>query len=366
MSATIQAQQNGEILAFAGRLETQDLAPIWGTATAAAAARRGQKLTLDLSAVEGCDTAGATLLVAVEAAHGAPLDLLGANDKTKDLIARARSATHAPRTQAGERLPWLARVGQWGVAAFGAVGDGVAYIGEGVMSGLRLLRKPGEIRFADAMDQADQAGMRAIPLVIMLGFLVGLILAFQSAIPMRRFGADLFVPNLVAVSLLRELGPLLTAVVLAGRTGSAFAAEIGTMKVNEEIDAMTVMGLNPMLMLVVPRMIAAMIVMPVLTLVMEAAGLVGMGTVMVGFGLPVVTIVNQVTNFVTVTDFLGGIFKAVCFGTAIAAIGCRAGLSTGVGPRAVGLSTTGAVVGGIVAIVLLDGVFSLLFFKLDL
>ena len=111
----------------------------------------------------------------------------------------------------------------------------------------------------------DSAGIRSLPLVVLLGFLIGLILAFQSAVPMRQFGADIFVANLVAISLLRELGPLLAAVILAGRTGSAFAAEIGTMKVNEEIDALTTMGLDPMTMLVLPRMIAAMCVMPVMT-----------------------------------------------------------------------------------------------------
>ncbi len=366
MSATVQIEQNGALLVFAGALETQELGPVWETATRAAAARRGAALALDLSRIDGCDTAGATMLVAIEAAYGAPLDLRGISDQTTALMARARSAANAPRAQTVEPLPWLARVGKWAISLVGDAGNSIAYLGEGVMSGLRLLRKPGEIRFTDALDQADQAGTRALPLVIMLGFLIGLILAFQSAVPMHRFGADLFVPNLVAISLLRELGPLLTAVVLAGRTGSAFAAEIGTMKVNEEVDAMTVMGLDPMLMLVVPRILAAMIVMPVLTLMMEAAGLIGMATVMTGFGLPVITIVNQVTSFVTLTDFLGGLFKAICFGTAIAAIGCYAGLKTGIGPRAVGQSTTGAVVGGIVAIVLLDGVFSIVFYKLNL
>ena len=128
------------------------------------------------------------------------------------------------------------------------------------------------------------------------GYLIGLILAFQSAVPMRRFGADIFVANLVAISLLRELGPLLAAVILAGRTGSAFAAEIGTMKVNEEIDALITMGLDPMTMLVLPRMIAAMLVMPVMTLVLDIAGLLGMTTVMRGFGFPLVTIARQVQN----------------------------------------------------------------------
>ena len=154
------------------------------------------------------------------------------------------------------------------------------------------------LRMPDLLRYIDQAGVRSLPLVLMLGYLIGLILAFQSAVPMRRFGADIFVANLVAISLVRELGPLLAAVILAGRTGSAFAAEIGTMKVNEEVDALMTMGLDPMTMLVLPRIFAAMLVMPVMTLALDLAGMLGMATVMRGFGFPLVTIARQVQNWV--------------------------------------------------------------------
>ncbi len=183
---------------------------------------------------------------------------------------------------------------------------------------------------------------------------------------MRRFGADLFVANLVAISLLRELAPLLSAVILAGRTGSAFAAEIGTMKVNEEVDALVTMGLDPVTMLVLPRLIAAMLVMPALAMALDLAGLLGMATVMNAFGFPLVTIMHQVQTAATARDLLGGLFKGLCFGAVVATIGCRAGLSTGVGPRAVGQSATAAVVGGIVATILLDGIFALMFYRLGL
>jgi phospholipid/cholesterol/gamma-HCH transport system permease protein len=183
---------------------------------------------------------------------------------------------------------------------------------------------------------------------------------------MRRFGADLYVINLVAVSLLRELGPLLAAVILSGRTGSAFAAEIGTMKVNQEIDALNTLGLDPMTMLVLPRMAAAIAVMPVLTLLMDVAGLFGMTIVMVAFGFPPVAVAIQVRGAVGVADLYGGLIKASVFGAFVAAIGCRAGLATGVGPRAVGQSATAAVVGGIVVTILLDGAFALILYRLHL
>ena len=201
---------------------------------------------------------------------------------------------------------------------------------------------------------------------MLLGYLMGLILAFQSAVPLRRFGADLYVANLVAISLLRELGPLLSSIILAGRTGSAFAAEIGSMKVNQEIDALTTMSLDPVTMLVLPRLIAAALVMPALILVLDIAGLLGMATVMNAFGYPLIAIAHQVQSAATASDMFGGLFKGLCFGSAVAIIGCRAGLGTGVGPRAVGQAATAAVVGGIVATILLDGLFALIFYRLNL
>ena len=239
-------------------------------------------------------------------------------------------------------------------------------LGEAVLACVHLASRRRMLRWADVLRYADQAGVRALPLILLLGYLIGLILAFQSAVPMRRFGADLYVANLVSISLLRELGPLLAAVILSGRTGSAFAAEIGTMKVNEEIDALVTMGLDPMTMLVLPRMLAVMLVMPAMVIALDLAGLAGMTTVMVGFGFPPAAIAIQVQAAAVPGDLFGGLFKGVIFGIAVAAVGCRAGLGTGVGPRAVGQSATAAVVGGIVATILLDGMFAVLFYRLGL
>jgi phospholipid/cholesterol/gamma-HCH transport system permease protein len=212
----------------------------------------------------------------------------------------------------------------------------------------------------------DEIGLRAFPLTLLLGFLIGLILAYQSSIPLKRFGAEIFVPNLVGISLLRELGPLLAGVVLAGRTGSAFAAELGTMTVNEEVNALRIMGIDPMVMLVLPRILAAILVMPALTLLMNLAGLAGMTVVMESLGFPWSAVSNQLQQWLSLGDLMGGLFKSACFGLVIAAIGCRAGLSAGFGPRAVGDAATAAVVGGIVAIVAMDGVFAILFFRLGI
>ena len=358
-------EQRGDraVLAFAGRLEADTIGGLWRQGIHAARRAHGKALVFDLSNVSFCDVGGAAFLTAVEAAHGAAAELAGADERVAALLGRTREASRSgPRADLA--MPLSAR--EIIAASLGLIGASIAFLGEAVVAVIRLPTRPRMLRLSDLLRYADQTGVRSVPLVLLLGYLIGLILAFQSAVPMRQFGADIFVANLVAISLLRELGPLLAAVILAGRTGSAFAAEIGTMKVNEEIDALVTMGLDPMTMLVLPRMIAAMIVMPVMTMLLDIAGLMGMATVMRGFGFPLQAIALQVQAWVDAGDLYGGLFKAVCFGLAVAAIGCRAGLGTGVGPRAVGLSATAAVVGGIVATIALDGVFALIFYRLNL
>ncbi len=349
------------VLRFAGRLDAVGAGQVWRPALRAA--RGTGALEFDLRDVVHCDMAGAALLAAVEAARGHKATLASPPARVESLLDRARTASQqVPRAAPPAAVGTAARLRM----ALDGVSDGIAFLGELAFAWIRLPARRKMLRPGDLLRYADQAGVRALPLVLLLGYLMGLILAFQSAIPMRRFGADLFVANLVAISLLRELGPLLSAVILAGRTGSAFAAEIGTMKVNEEIDALTTMGLDAVTMQVLPRLIAAMLVMPALALALDLAGLLGMATVMHAFGFPLVTIAHQVQTAATMRDLFGGLVKGRCFGAAVAAIGCRAGLSTGVGPRAVGLSATAAVVGGIVSTILLDGLFALMFYRLGL
>ncbi|HST74180.1 MAG TPA: ABC transporter permease [Acetobacteraceae bacterium] len=350
-------------LEFAGQLDAEGIGLLWERAMRAARRARRHSLALDLSRVTLVDTAGAAFLIAIEATHGGEVSLQGEQEQFHALLDRVRAAgTTLPPPV---KLPPL-RLRDIAGAAWRASANGIAFLGEAVLALVRLPRNPRVLRAQDLLNYIDQAGVRSLPLVVLLGFLIGLILAFQSAVPMQRFGADLYVANLVAISLLRELGPLLAAVILAGRTGSAFAAEIGTMKVNQEVDALVTMGLDPMTMLVLPRLIAAMLVMPVMTMVLDIAGLLGMTVVMMAFGFPLVTVANQVVGAVTLTDLFEGLVKALCFGAVVAAIGCREGLGTGVGPRAVGLAATGAVVGGIVSTIVLDGVFALLIFRLGL
>jgi phospholipid/cholesterol/gamma-HCH transport system permease protein len=356
--------QTGVVLALSGRLDASGAAPVWRAALAAARAARGHPLVLNLSGLTHMDMAGAALIAAMEAQHGGgPAVLEGAEPRIAGLIERARAS--APKPASARRVPrgfsWRDLLLGWRSAT-----NGIVFLGEVLIAVVALPKRRRLLRRGEFFRHAEQAGVTAIPLVLGVGFLMGLILAFQSAVPMRKFGAVLYVANLVSVSLFRELGPLLTAVILSGRTASAFAAEIGTMKVNQEIDALTSMGLHPVTLLVLPRMAAAFMVMPFLTVALEIAGLLGMAVVMRGFGFTLGVVEYQVQYWTTLGDLLGGLVKAAVFGLVIAAIGCRSGLGTGVGPRAVGRSATAAVVGGIVATILLDGVFAVFYNRLGL
>lgn len=242
----------------------------------------------------------------------------------------------------------------------------IAFIGEILYEFLLFLINPFRLRWKDCFKIMELVGANAVFIIGLIGFLLGLILAFQAAIPMRQFGVEIFVANLVGLSLVRELGPLITCVILAGRSGSAYAAEIGTMKVNEELDALTTMGLSPIKFLVLPRMIAMFFVTPFLSIYFIFAGLIGGSVVLLSMGYPLVAYTNQVIKAVGIGDALGGIMKAMVFAIIVAAVGCYQGIITGSGAQAVGISTTKAVVIGIIMIAITDGAFAVLFYVLGI
>jgi len=243
--------------------------------------------------------------------------------------------------------------------------DQVAFIGEFTVTALRCVGNPGQVRWGDMWVIAQRAGVDALIVAGMVSLLTGMIMAFQSSVPLKQFGVDIFVVNLVALAILRELGPIMTAVVLAGRSGSAFAAEIGTMKVNEEINALVTMGIEPMRFLVVPRVLAGFLVTPVLTVYANFLGVAGGFFVMMALGFPFMALWNQLVSAVGVTDVMTGMIKSFVFGILVAGVGCLRGLQTGTGASAVGVSTTRAVVSGIFLIVLVDAVFAAIFYTIQ-
>ena len=241
------------------------------------------------------------------------------------------------------------------------------FTGELCLALCRAARHPGKIRWGDVLIYMDRCGAGGLPIVLLICFLMGLILGFQAALQLQAFGADIYVANLVGLSVCRELGPLMVAMISTGRAGSAFAAEIGTMKVSEEVDALVTMGLEPSRFLVVPKVLALMTVMPLLTICGDVAGVAG-GVVVgiVQLDIPFVSYWNQTVTTLVPWDVLQGLLKSVVFALFIAAVGCLRGLQTRGGAQGVGSSTTAAVVSGIFCIIISDAVMTMIFARLGL
>ena len=356
------------VLALSGRLDATTIRGVWAEGRHAIEAAGGRRIVVDAANVDYCDGAGIALLVDligqrkagdVQVAHLAPaFEVLLQQFDPRELERDLDPPPH--RRSAIEEV---------GVIVAGMVADlrqQIVFIGETAAALVHALRRPAAIRWKDVWMICERVGADALPIVALISFLLGVILAFQSAIPMRRFGAEIFVADLIGLAMLRELGPLMTAILLAGRSGAAFAAEIGTMTVNQEVDALTTMGLDPVRFLVTPRIIAALLMTPLLTLFADLISLLGGAITLQTFSIPFVTFVHEVESIVDFSDFLAGFVKSFVFAVLIAGIGCLRGLQTSAGASAVGDAATRAVVSGIVLLVAVDGVFAVLYYLLDI
>ncbi len=357
-------------LRFAGRLTVGTSSGPWKRVNDLLDRLSPRNVVVDAAQLEYCDGAGIALLQHCRKRieeGGGTFRIEHGRDSLLSMLDLYGSADYQKLDQAGSLFSNLPdALGRMTWALFEEqFRRRMVFLGEFSFHFLNMLMRPLSLRWGDTLRVAERVGVDALPIILLIGFLLGLIMAFQSAVPMRIYGAELFVANLIGLSLLRELGPLITSVILAGRTGSSFAAELGTMKINEELDAMTTMGLEPVRFLVLPRVVAAVAMVPLLTIFFNLAGLIGGLVVLKSFGYPVVVYVNQVVSAVSIGDVSGGLFKACVFGALVAGLGCYMGLSTKSGAGAVGESTTRAVVSGIISIAVADGVFAVVFFLLD-
>ena len=369
--ASIALQQGDGLtkLALSGRLDAYSVGPLWREARKALERYARERVVVDCKGVDYCDGAGVALLLDMlrqPRPPNAEVRVENLAERFQRLLEQFDPKSLAAAPAAVSRVGFVERVGRAGVQFYADIRSQIAFLGEAAAAIAYAVRHPRVLRWGDIFYIAEEAGVNALPIVALIAFLMGVILAFQSAVAMKQFGAEIFVANLLALSILRELGPLMTAILLAGRSGAAFAAEIGTMKVNQEIDALTTMGLDPVKFLVVTRVLAATAMTLPLVVIADLIGLVGGGLVMLSFEIPIATYYKQAVSFATLTDFLGGLAKAVVFGVLIAGIGCLRGLQTETGASAVGISATNAVVSGIVLIVFVDGIFAVLYYYLGI
>lgn len=332
---------------------------------------RGGAISLDCSAVRVADGAGLALLwVARQRAQqrGDTCAWAGLNPEIAKQLEQFRVASQEAIPSAEAFAPVSSRpnpieaLGEGVCERVKSLGERVRYLGEAILSCSALLS--GKFRWADFRLAFVRCGVEAVPVVMLIGFLLGLILAFQSAIPLKLFGGEGFVGGLVGIALVRELGLIVTAILMAGRTGSAFAAELGTMKVNEEIDALETMGLHPVRFLALPRILAGTLSLPLLSIFATLAGLLGGWLVMGVLGFSTRYYLDQLTAFVAPKDLIGSTCKAFLFGFAVSAVGCWCGLKAGRDAGAVGKATTSAVVSGIVLLAVLEGILSVVFYAM--
>ena len=331
-------------------------------------ARAARHATVDLSAVESLDTAGAWALHRIGCRlrdRGIATEYRGLSPQQEALFEQLAACPDPVPTALEVPNPVLVLLERTGRGALAALAEAqalLAFLGLVAVTAGRALRRPGRIRLTSLFAHIERTGLDALPIVGLLSFLIGIVLAYQGADQLRRFGAEIFTVNLLGVSVLREIAVLLTAILVAGRSGSAFTAQIGTMKVNQEVDAMWTLSLDPIEVLVLPRLLALTLVMPLLAFYADIMGLFG-GAVMAMAVLDMspAQFLRQLNEAVPIWSFWVGLVKAPVFGIIIALTGCYQGLKVAGSADSVGRMTTQSVVESIFLVIVFDALFSIMF-----
>jgi len=351
---------------LAGRLSLDDLKPLMADLQAIPGRLKPRRLAVDLAGVEYLDSAGALALIELENLANSltiPFDLLnvsGTNHGLLGLIDR-EALQRPPLRPESVRPAVVEKLGEVARSQYRDFLEVMSFVGDLVMAIAWSLAHPRSVRWEDVKFYMKRAGADGLPIVALISLLLGLIMAFMSSLQLKQFGANIYVANLVTLAMVRELGPIMTAILVAGRSGSAFAAEIGTMVVNDEVNALVTMGFDPVRFLAVPKVLAAMVVVPVLTVYADVFAILG-GLIVgiTGLDLTFFTYVQQTKASIRVFDFATSLIKAVVFAMLIAGIGCQRGFQVKGGAEGVGMSTTSAVVSAIFLIILADSAFAIM------
>ncbi|HTR02003.1 MAG TPA: ABC transporter permease [Thermoanaerobaculia bacterium] len=358
----------GAVLKLFGALDVETTAAARREVAASLAGTPVNALDVDGSGIEHGDMSGMSLLYELaqgRIAPGVKATIRGLRPEFQTLL----SAFPSPEALAaiGAEAPKPSLVAQVGAASQSMLADARAqmvFLG-GVVQGFgAVLRRPRSMRWREVGVVFEKAGVNALPIVSLISLLMGLVIAFEAAQPLAMFGAQIFIANMIGLVMIREFSPIFTAIIFAGRSGSAFAAEIGTMKVNEELNALETMGLDPLRFLVIQRVFAGTLLMPVLAAYSMVLGVFGGILVMLSMGFPFAQVWAQLVGAMGVDDVIVGVSKSFVFGAIIAGLGCLRGMQTKEGPNAVGDSTTRAVVAGILMIIVVDAIYSILTYVL--
>ena len=363
----VHEERAGEVLlSLSGRIDLGNLDLFTSETDVLMNQMTPSKLLVDLSKVEYLDSAGALGLLQLEdraKARSIPFQFDNVTEEAKRIMGLInREALSMKPLVSEKKSNVIEQIGEGSLKIFNDFVSIITFLGDLLIALGRSFFHPRAVRWEDVLFYMKRAGAEGLPIVGLISFLLGLIIAFMSSLQLKQVGANIYVASLVGVAMVSELGPIMTAIIVAGRSGSAFAAEIGTMKVNEEVDALVTMGFDPTHFLAVPKVLAAMVAVPILTLYSDFFG-IGGGLVVgvLGLDLTVYTYVRETMSVISVTSIFKGLLKSVVFAVLIAGIGCQRGFQVRGGAQAVGSATTSAVVAAIFLIVVTDSAFAIIF-----
>ena len=345
---------------FKDRLDVSNASPLTKEFNTLLRTHKPDSLVIDLDKLIYLDDYGVSVLVGLKKAMGnrrGNFSLANISEQVNEILTmhRFNELGQQPTSVLKTSQNFFTNLGSSTFNIGSEIGFMLMFLGDTCFSLLTFLRHPGSLRFNDTVENMKRVGLDALPIVGLISFLLGLIMAFMSSVQLQQFGANIYVASLVSISMTRELGPIMTAIIVAGRSGSSFAAEIGTMKISEEVDALSTMNINPNFFLVLPRMFAAFLVMPVLTLFSDLFAIAG--GLLVGVTMLDLTVsgyTNQTINSLTFFDVFWGVFKSGIFALLISWTGCLKGFQVRGGAAGVGKATTSAVVTSIFLIVMSD------------
>lgn len=353
-------------LFLSGRLALENLEPLLEGAGSFLESRQPSSVRVDLTGVDYMDSSGALFLRRLRAladAQSVPLELVGMGEDARRILSLVESKAVAAEAVKPGPGPdgFFLKVAGTAESLYRSFADLMIFVGEIVVALIHSLRHPRSVRWNAVLFYMKRAGVEGLPVVSLISLLLGLIMAFMASLQLRQFGANIYVASLVSIAIVRELGPIMTAILVAGRSGSAFAAEIGTMMVNEEVDALTTMGFDPIRFLVVPKVLAAVVVVPILTLYADLLGVLGGLIVGVtGLDITIHAYMTQTIKSIRIFDINASMFKAMCFALLISGIVCYRGFQVRGGAEAVGAAATSAVVSAIFLIIVADSAFAIM------
>jgi len=367
---TLSEDNNTLRLKIKGRLDAYTTSGLWTESIDAVNSAKPANLTIDASEVDYCDASGIALFVKLQLLQetlGGAYTIEGLTPDLEKLYNLIDPEDFAKKDeQKVPRQSPIVLLGKQTIHVWEEMRVHIVFTGQVTVGFIKALLHPTKIRWKEVLMTSEKFGANSLFIIALVNFLVGLVIAFQSAVPMKTYGAEIFVADLIVIAYFKELGPLMTAFVVNGRSGSAFAAELGTMKVNEELDALDTMGFDPVPFLVIPKVIASVLMLPLLTVFGNLFGLLGGLVVMLSLGFTFTTFLNQITTAASYTILFAGLFKTLFFAIIIAGVGCLAGMRASRGPSAVGDAATTAVVTGIVLMILVDGIFGVIYYILGI